>query len=127
MPLAATLEKPEDRHLPCSRSSLLAVAAAAEMTPIRLDLAIEKGCLLGQPRSDNLAQLWGKKDRSVAVQAGQLCRRTPRTSPQAASKVPAEYLDEGDFGACFHPFDKNIFSQLSTSFTEFYDVFIAES
>lgn len=69
-------EQPEDRRLAGRAAAAHALAMAAEVALVDLDLAGEG---LGRPRAgeDDLAQLAIEQDRAVAMDARQL-RRHPR-------------------------------------------------
>ena len=76
MDKSTPFEKAENRHLPGSPSSSLALAPPAEVTLVHLDLARQKGCLLGKLLSNQLAQLMEIEDRRIAIHARQFSGRT---------------------------------------------------
>ena len=77
---AAPLEEPEDGDLPGRTTAPLALADAAEITLVNLDLAGQVRRLRRQIVGEQLAQLMEKQDRRVAVDAADLGRRTGRGS-----------------------------------------------
>jgi hypothetical protein len=88
MDLALPLEQPEHRHLASRPASTLALAVTAKVALVHLDLASQQlGGLGCQGIEDHLAQLVIEQDRGVAVDAGNLGRRTRRRSR-------AEILDQ---------------------------------
>ena len=84
--LAAPLEEPEDGDLPCRTTAPLALADAAEITLVNLDLAGHQvRRLRRQIVGDQLAQLMVKQDRRVAVDDAYLGRQTDRGRRNAMS------------------------------------------
>gem|GEM_PF-2883746 len=74
----ATLEQSKYRYLPARSATAFSLSRATEIAFINLNFAIEKGCFLRKLLNDYLAKLMKKQDRRIAIDPGQLSRRSRR-------------------------------------------------